>query len=125
MAMGYTQNSGNSAEDRALLLLKQHGMSTIARNYRCNRGEIDLIMRHRNELIFVEVKLRRNPRYGGSLHAITPQKIQRILHTAKLFLVRHPHLQHMACRFDVIAITGSNIEWIRHAFSADGGDCFL
>ncbi|HEV59188.1 MAG TPA: YraN family protein, partial [Phycisphaerales bacterium] len=89
----------------------------ITANYRCRRGEIDLVMRDGATLVFVEVRLRRNPRYGGAAASIDYRKQQKLVATAQHYLLAHPH--DGPARFDVVAMAGgSSIDWIRNAFEA-------
>jgi putative endonuclease len=101
--------------------LQQQGLRLLYRNFRCRLGEIDLILQHEEALAFVEVRFRRNANYGGALESINFRKQQKIIHTARYFLLTHPKLANLACRFDVIAVTlKANKpyveEWIQNAF---------
>lgn len=96
----------------------------MTRNYRVARGpgarggEIDLIMRERDgTLVFVEVRSRRDRRHGGAAASIGAAKRARLRLAAQHYLLRLPALP--PCRFDVVAIDGGQVEWIRGAF--DGG----
>lgn len=110
------QQIGREAEDRALNYLEQKGLRLIQRNYRSRFGEIDLIMRDKKTVVFIEVRYRRNKTFGGASYSVTPQKQQRLLTTAKQFL-QHYAPQHPA-RMDVLALEGNDIEWIKNAFEA-------
>lgn len=111
------QGSGAQAERLAETFLVKQGLKPIAQNYRTRRGEIDLIMRDGNTLVFVEVRLRSNANYGNGIDSVTARKRTRIVAAAQSYLQtlgRAP-----ACRFDVVALTTLNaesIEWIRDAF---------
>lgn len=111
---------GTAAEETARHYLETQGLTLIARNFRCRGGELDLIMRDGDYLVFVEVRSRRHSRYGTPAESITPAKQQRLLRTAAIYLQRQP--LDAPCRFDVVAmvITGSEprIEWIRDAFQS-------
>jgi putative endonuclease len=115
-----TKQSGDRAELQACRHLEQHGLELLIRNYRtpgrCG-GEIDLIMRHRDgTVVFVEVRSRKSASHGGAVGSITAGKVRRIVFAARHFLlslrVEPP------CRFDVVAIDGAQIEWIKGAFDA-------
>jgi putative endonuclease len=108
------QAAGGDAEDSAADFLARHGLQVIARNYRTRLGEIDLIARDRHVLVFVEVRLRRNARYGGALESITARKRRRIAAAAHQYLMRFGRLP--ACRFDVVCLGGEAPLWIRGAF---------
>jgi putative endonuclease len=120
---GGSKALGDEAETRALHHLQGHGLVLVQRNYRLafgprSRGaEIDLIMRDRDgTLVFIEVRSRADPRFGGAGASVTPSKPQRIVRAA-----RHYLLQHAApppCRFDVVAIDGARLDWLKAAFDA-------
>jgi putative endonuclease len=113
---------GKSAEEQARQHLEQRGLQLLVRNYRCKRGEIDLIMQDGDTLVFIEVRYRKSANYGTPVESITAQKQHRLLATAKHYLQRQR--VSVACRFDVIGITGSSadsrIDWIKDAFRSDG-----
>ena len=116
------QSRGTDAEARACAYLQQHGLRLIARNYRCRRGEIDLIMRDADNLVFIEVRYRRQSRYGSGLESVDARKRARITCCATQYLQAHPIAATLAARFDVIGMTpdsnGLRFEWIRNAFDA-------
>ncbi len=90
-------------ENLALKHLKNKGFKFIDRNYSCRFGEIDLIMRERNTLVFVEVKTRWSKKYGTPEEAVTPYKLKSIVTTAHHFVSSNPKLPK-SLRIDVIAI---------------------
>lgn len=92
----------------------------MARNFHCRQGEIDLIMRHQDCLVFVEIRLRRGRGYANALESVTPAKQQRISRCAQFFLLRHPQWHDYGMRFDVIALDrlAGEPNWIQAAFSA-------
>jgi putative endonuclease len=107
------------SEDYALDYLEQHKLKLIARNFRCRRGEIDLVMADHDCLVFIEVRFRKSIAYGSAVESVTRQKQQRIIHTAEVFMQQHP-LPYSSYRFDVVAINTSQsqneIMWIKDAF---------
>lgn len=105
-------------EEAAARYLQRAGLSIERRNYRCRRGEIDLIARDGDTLVFVEVRYRRNNRYGSASATVDARKQSKLLATADSYL-QHFKLE-CPCRFDVVAIEGDaqNIQWIRGAFGA-------
>lgn len=111
-------NKGEQAEQLACSYLQQQGLRLLEKNYRCRQGEIDLVMQHNGNLIFVEVRQRSDERFGGALASVTTKKQE------KLRLAALHYLQHKApranARFDVVAVQGNttqpHIEWIRDAF---------
>ena len=114
--MGRTHEIGQRAEDRAQARLIAHGLRPVARNYRCRGGEIDLVMRDGDCLVFIEVRFRRRDDFGGALSSIDSRKQRRLTVAAKHYLARHGW--HGPCRFDVVAFDGESGEtWIRDAFA--------
>jgi len=115
---------GAMVEQAAARFLLQHGLSLLCHSFSCRAGEIDLIMREQDVIVFVEVRYRRNPRHGTAAATVTWHKQRRITHTAKVFLASRGLTDRHACRFDVVGIsphaaTGRlQFDWIRDAFSA-------
>ena len=107
-------------EDLACRELRRLGYDVLARRYRTRHGEIDIIARDRQVIVFIEVKARQDDRFGGAGAAVTPLKQRRVARMATDFLARRGWLG-AECRFDVVTIEfngGSpRIEVIRHAFS--------
>jgi putative endonuclease len=116
---GSTGVVGRDAEQRALTLLQAAGLRLVARNFRTRLGEIDLVMREQETLVFVEVRLRRNTRHGGAVPSVTPAKCRRLYAAAALFLARNRHLAALPARFDLVAFDGDDTrgQWIRGAFT--------
>lgn len=96
------QQLGQWAEQTALKLLKEQNYEWVASNYHSRRGEVDLIVKRGNELIFVEVKARGQGNYGQACEMVTLSKQKKIIKTAMRFLQRYPSYQDFYCRFDVI-----------------------
>ncbi len=111
-----TTESGRIAEDRALAYLQTQGLVLIKRNFRTRRGEIDLIMRDADTLVFVEVRQRRSRQFGDAAASITAVKRARLWRCAECFLQRYPSAS--SCRFDAVCIDGEALTWLRHIFSA-------
>ncbi len=109
---------GAAAEDLALCYLEAQGLTLVMRNFRCRAGELDLIMREGEYLVFVEVRSRRYARYGTPAESVTRAKRQKLLCAAACYLQRQR--LDLPCRFDVVAILQPGgepqIEWIRDAF---------
>ena len=106
------------------LLARRHlelaGLTFCAANVAVRGGELDLIMRDGTTWVFVEVRYRRNDAFGGAAASVTFRKQRRLLHAAAVWLAgRGASFDTSSCRFDVLAITGSQLEWIPNAFNAD------
>jgi putative endonuclease len=121
---------GAVVEAAALAYLARAGLREVATNasYRC--GELDLVMLDARSsgdatLVFVEVRYRRDPRFGGGAASVDAGKRRRIVRAAQAFLAMHPHLANAACRFDVVEADGDpaspRLTWLQDAFRAD--DC--
>ena len=116
------QVSGNQAERQAELLLKQAGLTVLDRNYRCKQGELDLVMRDADTVVFVEVRYRRSSQWGSAAETVDARKQKRVIAAAQHYLLTHPQLAKHPCRFDVIAANGNSADpaayhWIREAFT--------
>ena len=113
---------GKQAEDAAYHYLTANGLKLIERNYKCRRGEIDLVMQDNNSIVFIEVRYRRNNRFGSGAESINSSKQQKLIMTAMHYLQTHRNSTATASRFDVISIQGQqgkhDIEWIQNAFQA-------
>jgi putative endonuclease len=111
---------GAWAEDLALRHLARAGLTLVARNYRCRRGEVDLVMREGETLVFVEVRQRRVGDYGDGAESVDWRKRHRLVATAAYYLHTHPPAARAPCRFDVVAVSGrsgaGDVRWIRDAF---------
>ncbi|MEN3276469.1 MAG: putative endonuclease [Massilia sp.] len=110
------QAQGRDWEQVALRHLQRHGLALIELNFTCKGGEIDLVMRDGDTLVFVEVRQRADTRHGGAAASITPAKIRRLVRAAQVYLLRLT--APPPCRFDVVAIDGERLEWIRNAIEA-------
>lgn len=104
--------SGRIAEDRALAYLQQRGLQLVARNVRSRRGEIDLVMRDGSTLVFIEVRQRSSPRFGGAAASIDAIKRARLWRSAQVYLLRYAVAP--PCRFDAVCIDGTELTWLRH-----------
>ena len=97
--------------------LSEKGMEILERNFRCRQGEVDIIGRHEGYLVFVEVKYRKNVKYGVATEAVTATKQRRICRVADYYRYLHHCGDNVAVRYDVLAIQGVEIEWVKNAFS--------
>ena len=117
--------------------LEQQGLIYVASNFLCRRGEIDLIMKDRYQLIFVEVRYRSRSNYGTAADTITCKKQRRIMFAAQYYLHKYQLTEKVSCRFDIVAVDTSaisvknnffsksfdskndRIKWIKDAFNTD------
>ncbi len=111
-----TKDIGDEGERFAADYLLAHGYELLTSNYRYGRAEIDLIVQTNNTIIFVEVKFRKNNRYGFPETFVSNDKAERIKNAAEAYVVAHDW--NGIIRFDLIAITASsnNIHHIKDAF---------
>ena len=113
---------GDQAETLACNFLQQHGLTLITRNFHCRRGEIDLVMRDHSALAFVEVRYRRQTRYGRAAETVARSKQVRIIRCAQYYMHYH-QAWNDAARFDVVSIEGEpnnpEITWLKDAFRLD------
>lgn len=116
-----TSELGARAEELSCRFLLAHGLALITRNYRSRHGEIDLVMRDRDTVVFVEVRMRSRGDFGGAVESIDARKRRRLVATAEHYLQRREHAS-TACRFDVVCVNANErnqeIEWIQDAFGA-------
>lgn len=113
------QQKGARYEWLARRHLEQAGLVFIAANVRYRVGELDLIMRDGRQWVFVEVRYRRDARFGGAAVSVTWRKQQKLLRSAALWLAaRNASFDTVDCRFDVVAITGQQLTWLPDAFQA-------
>lgn len=116
------RRTGDAFELRARTQLEHAGLVLLAHNYTTRFGELDLVMRDGEALVFVEVRYRRNTRFGDAATSITATKQARLVRAAGLFLAAHPQHAQRNCRFDVVTFEGpaqaTRCEWQRAAFEA-------
>lgn len=114
------QRRGQATEDAALALLCRAGLAPLARNLRCKAGEIDLVMRDGDVLVFVEVRYRARARHGGAAASVDAAKQARVARAAAHFLPRLARNgwngRQPACRYDVVAAEDGSLTWLRGAF---------
>lgn len=114
------QRAGQAGEDAALRHLQAAGLSLVTRNYHCRWGEIDLIMRDGDCLVFVEVRLRSRSNFGGAAASVDARKQAKLQKTAMHYLQQQRASARQAARIDVVAIQAKgsenySCEWIQNA----------
>lgn len=106
---------GAQAEQVAAKFLQRHGLTLIKTNYHCRFGEIDLVLRDGETLVFAEVRQRSRSDFGGAAASIDAHKQQRLILTAQHYLASQPRIP--PCRFDALLLDGAgNIDWVKNAF---------
>lgn len=109
------RQQGRAAEQQAAAFLIAQGLVEVERNFSVRGGEIDLVMRDREHLVFVEVRYRSRVDFGGAAASVTSHKQARLALAAQHYLLRHGN--RSPCRFDVVALTPNQPpQWIRDAF---------
>lgn len=114
------QHIGSTGERRAQQYLAERQLSLVTANYRCRYGEIDLIMRHDDCLVFVEVKQRKHARFGSPLEMVSLSKQTKLRRAAEHYIIKNAVSNHQAMRFDVVGIiaggSDETVEWVQNAF---------
>lgn len=116
------QQLGRTGEEAALQYLEQQGYRILERNFRCRLGEIDLIARDGQTLVFIEVKTRRSQMFGAPALAVTKEKQRRLIKTSQFYLSQKGAAQPV-CRFDVVTVQieggEPRVEVITNAFQPE------
>lgn len=108
---------GEKSEQHACHYLLKQGLQLIDKNFRCQYGELDLIMQDQQTLVIVEVRFRKSNAFGGAVESITHKKQSRIIATTQFYLSQHKI--NSPIRFDVITMSNdTDINWIKNAFQA-------
>lgn len=110
------RQTGADKEEVAAAFLEERGMRITERNFRSRQGEIDIIGYHDNYLVFVEVKYRRDVSKGTALEAVDYRKQKQICKVADYYRFLHKIHMNMMIRYDVVAIQGTDIQWVQNAF---------
>lgn len=117
--------TGNTAEDFAHRYLRKQGLDIVARNYRTRRGEVDLIARAGELLIFVEVRLRNHGAFASGAESVDVRKQRRLVAAASAYLQETFGDKPPPCRFDVVSLAstadnrgGYDVDWLEDAFRA-------
>jgi len=121
------RTQGQQAEKLARDFLQQQGLIFITGNFSCRWGEIDLIMREKSTLVFIEIRFRSSSQFGYAIETVTPKKQSKIINTALFFIQCHKKFINYSMRFDVVAFqkissktpTKPTLNWIKNAFAMD------
>ncbi|MBP3700932.1 MAG: YraN family protein [Lachnospiraceae bacterium] len=113
---------GSRYEQEAAAFLTTQGLTILEQNFRCRAGEIDIIAREGQALVFCEVKYRYDGGAGDPAAAVDGRKQQTIFRVAQWYMQKHCLPEDTPCRFDVVALTGVGeklrIRWIPDAFGS-------
>lgn len=111
---------GDAVEAAARAHLEAAGLRAVAANAAFRFGELDLVMRDGDTLVFVEVRYRRAQGFGGGAASVDARKQHKIARAAQGFLLAHPQWRDAPCRFDVVEADGADdapvLHWLRDAF---------
>jgi putative endonuclease len=120
-----TRARGAGIEAAARDFLLGQGLRAVAANASYRFGELDLVMLDRDILVFVEVRYRRDARFGGGAASVDAGKRRKLVKAAQAFLAAHRRFADAPCRFDVVDASGDPaspaFDWLRDAFRADDG----
>ncbi|MFI3122575.1 MAG: YraN family protein [Methylococcales bacterium] len=108
---------GEQSEQLACDFLIAQGLTLVERNFRCPYGELDLIMKDGKTLVIVEVRYRKNAKFGSALESVTRSKQMKIIAATEVYLNTLPNDVLMPIRFDVVGILGDgDLQWVKNAF---------
>ncbi|ALM52134.1 YraN family protein [Halomonas huangheensis] len=117
----FSRHRGALIERAAGEWLCQRGLAIVERNVQIRGGELDLVMRDGEILVFVEVRHRSDSRFGSPAETITQTKQRRLIKAARFYL--HRNGLSCPCRFDVLAVTGAppdlEYQWLKNAIEAN------
>jgi len=113
------QTIGQKAEQQACRFLESKGLQLLTKNYRCFSGEIDLIMQHDDDIVFIEVRTRGQQHFGDAIESVNSHKQKKLIKASIHYLQKKNWFDKVNCRFDVIGISQGHMEWIVNAFSIE------
>jgi len=118
--------TGKETECLACKHLTRKGLHLIEKNFAWSGGELDLIMKHSEVIVFVEVRFRKNSKFGTGLTSVDKYKQAKIIRTASYYLQIKPLFRDLPCRFDIVSVTKDNtllntkaISWVKNAFQIE------
>jgi putative endonuclease len=97
------QDTGNLGEKLAAGLIKEHGYDILQTNYRCPEGEVDIVARHKDCLVFVEVRTKRSSEFGSPEESITPAKMDKLRRVVAHYRQTHGDIPD-SWRIDMVAV---------------------
>lgn len=112
---------GSAGEARALKFLVEAGLLLLDAGWRCRLGELDLVMLDRGVLVFVEVRFRRGGNLVSAIESIDTHKQRRFVRAARAWLACHPKEAALPARFDIVALTDDDVQWLRDAIEVRPG----
>ena len=110
------REKGAQKEEQVCAYLLSNGVKIKERNFKCRQGEIDIIGYDEGFLVFFEVKYRSSLSMGSAAEAVGVAKQKRICRVADYYRMIHRYSDDTPIRFDVVAIDGENLRWIKNAF---------
>ena len=110
------RKQGNDFESLAADYLRRNGMKILQQNFYCKMGEIDIVARDGEYLVFVEVKYRKNRKAGSAAEAVGFNKMRKISRCADVYLMLHQASEYNNVRFDVVAIEEGHLSHFKNAF---------
>ena len=125
MKLGFrnTLSKGKHGEKLAIQYLNKQGLKLVAQNIRSPYGELDVLMRDKQEWVFIEVRYRQSKHFGGGLESVDYRKQQKLIKTAEHYMQSKHKVRFDSCRFDIIELSGDlsapDINWIQDAFQAN------
>ena len=109
--------TGKNAENLACEFLQAQGLTLITRNFRCPHGELDLIMQDGKTRVIVEVRYRKNAKFGNALESVTKVKQNKLIAATQVYLDSLKTQELLQIRFDVVGILGNGqLDWVKNAF---------
>jgi putative endonuclease len=115
--------AGAQFEQRARRDLERAGLTLLSQNYTTRHGELDLVMRDGDTIVFVEVRYRRSASHGDAAASVTRSKQVKLILAAQHWLAAHPRQATAPCRFDVVSYDGVGEAikqtWLRGAFEVE------
>ncbi len=112
------RKKGETAEKQAVSFLIENGYEILDRNFSSKFGEIDIVAKKNNTLVFIEVRSRSSNFYGSPEESINLRKVKKIIKTAQFYLLTKK-TDYEEIRFDIISILHNNISHIKNAFDMD------